>query len=109
MRQRVITGRNESGLPVVMPAQVADVNKVLGSAREMLEAGSRVVLDRDPNGRDCSYIERKASGRRAAVHERSGSFQFNVTAPKPEGEEVSRTAEVNVAEGFPRQGTIEAD
>ena len=48
--QRVITGNNEHGDAVSMPIQVADVNKFLGSVREVVEAGNRVVFDRDPNG-----------------------------------------------------------
>ena len=105
----MITGRNESGFPVVMPIQVADVNKTLGSAREMLEAGNRVVLDRDSNGRDCSYIEHKATGRKTAVHERNGAFQFNIVVPRDKEAKVDEIEAVNAQEGCPRQGTLETD
>eukprot|EP00959_Pyramimonas_sp_CCMP1952_P013722 290023-Pyramimonas_sp.AAC.1 len=48
--QRVITGKNEHGNAVSMPIQVAEVNKVLGPVREMVNAGNRVVFDKDLNG-----------------------------------------------------------
>ena len=54
--QRVIQGRSEEGAEVTMPIQVADVGKVLGSAREFLDTGNRIVLDRDETGELCSYI-----------------------------------------------------
>ena len=45
--QRVIQGKSEEGAEVTAPIQVADVSKALGSAREFLDAGNRIVLDRD--------------------------------------------------------------
>ena len=62
--------------------RIAGVNKVLGSAREMVEAGNRVVLDRDSYGRGCSYIEHRSTGRKTAVKEVNGAFQFQVVAPR---------------------------
>ena len=67
--QRVIQGRSEEGAEVTMPIQVADVGKVLGSAREFLDTGNRIALDRDEQGRSCSYLEHKASGHRTVVKE----------------------------------------
>ena len=107
--QRVVRGTNENGTPVSLPIQVADVNKVLGSAREMLETGNRIVLDRDEQGRSCSYIEHKSSGQKTAVHEKNGAFQFNIIIPKGKGEEVSSVQEREACQGFPRQGTLAAD
>ena len=92
-----------------LPIQVADVNKVLGSAREMVEAGNRIVLDRDAQGRSCSYIEHKSTGQKTAVHEKNGAFQLNIIIPKGKGEEVSAVQEREADQGFPRQGTLEAD
>ena len=57
--QRVVRGTNEVGMPVSLPIQVADVNKVLGSVREMVKAGNKVVFDEDANGKCCSYVEYK--------------------------------------------------
>eukprot|EP00959_Pyramimonas_sp_CCMP1952_P461238 9481258-Pyramimonas_sp.AAC.3 len=105
--QRVITGRNESGNPVSMPIQVAEVNKVLGSVREMVNAGNRVVFDQNSNGKSISHVEHKATGKRTAIYERNGTFQFNIVVPKGPGEPAS--VKTDSAEGFPRQGTLEAD
>ena len=55
--QRVVTGRTEEGTLVSMPIQVADVSKVLGSVREMVKSGNRVVFDEDSNGNCISFLE----------------------------------------------------
>ena len=110
--QRVIKGTNDAGHNIGMPIQIADVNKVLGSVREMLESGNRVTFDRDDQGKPCSFIEHKATGKRTSILERNGAFQFDVRVPKGNGVDVTKTPE-NVAgvsnEGFTRQGTLEAD
>ena len=107
--QRVVKGKNEDGFPVVLPIQIADVNKVLGSAREMVEAGNRVVLDRDSNGRDCSYIEHKSTGRKTTVREVNGAFQFQVVVPRNREGSGDDIEAVNASEGFPRPGTLATD
>ena len=110
--QRVITGLNESGVKIGMPIQIADVNKVLGSVREMVESGNRVTFDRDSNGKPCSYVEHKASGKRTAIPERNGAFQFDIRVPKGDGVDVAKIHEVakdQSNEGFARPGTLEAD
>ena len=108
--QRVITGRTNEGTLVSMPIQVADVTKVLGSAREMVNAGNRIVLDKDSNGKCISYLECKATGVKTAIYESNGTFKFDIKVPKGRGgvEEV-RGQEVTRSEGFPRQGTLMAD
>lgn len=55
--QRVILGKNDKGVNMTLPIQVAEVNKVLGSVREMVEAGNRVVFDRDAEGKPCEYVQ----------------------------------------------------
>ena len=110
--QRVITGHTNEGRAVTMPIQVADVGKVLGSVREMVHQGNRVVFDVDANGRSISYIECKANGIRTAIQERNGTFQFDIRVPKGKGggvEEVTAGNGVVTNEGFPRQGTLMAD
>eukprot|EP00959_Pyramimonas_sp_CCMP1952_P249251 5210180-Pyramimonas_sp.AAC.1 len=92
-----------------MPIQVAGVNKVLGSVREMVNAGNRIVFDKDLNGRSLSPIMNKATGKCTTIHERNGTFQFNIMVPKGPVEAVKPKSEANAAEGFPRQGTLEAD
>ena len=105
--QRIIRGRSEEGAEVTMPIQVADVGKVLGSAREFLDTGNRIVLDRDEAGNPCSYMEHKATGHRTAVKEKRGMFQFEIRVPK--GVTSEGVGEVKESPSFPRQGTLAED
>ena len=109
--RRVIQGRSEEGAEVTMPIQVADVGKVLGSAREFLDTGNRIVLDRDETGKPCSYMEHKASGHRTVVKERRGTFQFDIRVPKGVSTESEKSGvgEVRDRASFPRQGTLAED
>ena len=110
--QRVATGRTNEGTLVTMPIQVADVGKVLGSVREMVHHGNRVIFDVDANGRSISYLECKTNGTKTAIHERNGTFQYDIRVPKGRGggsvQEV-RGQEINPTGDFPRQGTLMAD
>ena len=115
--QRIVRGTNEVGLPLSLPIQVADVNKVLGSVREMVRAGNKVVFDQDSSGKCCSYLEHKSTGKRTAIHENNGNFEFIIKVPKGEGS-VDKVENVRAiikneagtdSEGFPRQGTLMAD
>ena len=96
-----------------MPIQVADVSKVLGSVREMVKAGNRVVFDEDANGNCISFLECKATNVKTAIRERNGTYQFDIRVPKGRGgggvEEVTRSNGVVNREGFPQQGTLVAD
>ena len=96
-----------------MPIQVADVSKVLGSVREMVKSGNRVVFDEDSSGNCISFLECKATNVRTAIRERNGTYQFDIKVPKAKRggvEEVTRSnGVVNRSEGFPRQGTLVAD
>ena len=47
--------------------------KVLGSVRQMVEAGNRVVFDKEG-----SYIEHKISGKRTHMNEKGGGYTFNM-------------------------------
>ena len=119
--QRIVSGSNENGKKVNLPIQVADVDKVLGSVREMVNVGNRVVFDKGADGKCCSYVEHRASGRKIVIHERNGKFQFDLKIPKGKGVEAVNGVEgsadsrrrdvtvVNTGEGFPRQGTLMAD
>ena len=93
---------------MTMPIQVAEVNKVLGSAREMVEAGNRVVLDRDSEGRPCSYVLHKATGHKTNIYERNGTFQFDLKVPKGSGKTGVHEVEKEGSgdEGFTRPGTL---
>ena len=110
----MVRGTNEVGTPVSLPIQVADVNKVLGSVREMVKAGNKVVFDEDANGKCCSYVEYKKTGKRTTIHDNNGNFQFTIKIPKgdPEVDKVEKDGvrqEGKGNEGFPRQGVIMAD
>eukprot|EP00959_Pyramimonas_sp_CCMP1952_P185533 3879288-Pyramimonas_sp.AAC.1 len=75
----------------------------------MVNAGNRVVFDKDLSGRSLSHIMNKAAGKCTTIHEKNGTFQFNIMVPKGPVEAVNPRSEVNAAEGFPRPGTLEAD
>ena len=95
-----------------MPIQVADVTRVLGSAREMVDAGNRIVLDKDSEGKCVSYLECKATGVRTAIYECNGTFKFDIKVPKGRGggvEEVTGGCGAVTIVGFPRRGTLVAD
>ena len=81
-------------------------------ARYAVDSGNRVVFDKDGNGRCISYLECTATGIKMAIHERNGTYQFDMRAPQGRGwgtvEEV-RGQEVTWNEGFPRHGTLMAD
>ena len=78
----------------------------------MVDAGNRVVFDKDGEARCISYLEGKATGVKTVIHERSGTYQFDIEVPRGRGggdvEEV-RGRQVTRDEGFPRQGTLAAD
>ena len=59
--QRVLQVRSDEGAEVTAPVQVAGASKVLGSAREFLDAGSGTVLGRYEQGRSCSNLEHRAT------------------------------------------------
>ena len=80
--QRIVTGRTDEGTLVSMPIQVSDVSKVLGSVREMVKSGNRVVFDEDANGNCISFLECKSTNIRTAIRERNGTYQFDIKAPK---------------------------
>ena len=110
--QRVVTGRTDEGTLVSMPIQIADVSKVLGSVREMVKSGNRVVFDEDDNGNCISFLECKATQVKTAIREHNGTYKFNIRVPKGKGggvEEVTTSNGSGTSEGFPRQGTLVAD
>ena len=77
-----------------------------------MDAGNRVVFDMDDNGKSISYLEYKATKVKTAIHERNGTYQFDIRVPKGKGggvEEVTGGNGVVTREGFPRQGTLVAD
>ena len=78
----------------------------------MVESGGKIVLDRDVNGKPCSYVEHEATGKRTIICEPNGTFQFNIRAPRVGATDANRVQEVNEKienEGFQRPGAFEAD
>ena len=80
--QRVVKGTSENGLALSLPIQVADVHKVLGSVREMVKAGNRIVFDEDANGKCCSYLEHKKSGKRTNIYDNPEHGLSSLRAPE---------------------------
>ena len=56
-----------------MAAQVTDVSKALLSVMKIVQAGNRVVFDKD----EC-FLESKNSGRRIPIEQRNGSYVLKV-------------------------------
>ena len=83
-------GKNERS----MTFQVADVDKALGSVRQIVSNGNRVVFDQDPAGKDVSYIYHKTTQERMPMRVENGVYVLDLVVgpPKP------RRA------GFERQG-----
>ena len=78
----------------------------------MVKSKNRIVFDDGEYGRSCSYVEYKPTGQKTVIHERNGTFQFDIIAPKGKGggvEEVRGGNGAVTGEDFPRQGTLMAD
>ena len=75
--ERSLSGYTNEANRVDMTFQVCEVTKALGSARAMLKAGNRVVLDNEG-----SYIQNKASGVITKVEDKNGSFVFDIWVPR---------------------------
>ena len=48
----------------------------------MVDAGNRIVLDKGSDGKCISYLECKAAKIRTAIHERNGTYQFDIKVPR---------------------------
>lgn len=66
-----------------MKFQVADVNKALGSASQIVKNENRVVFDLDEQGNDYSYAENKTSGDRLWLRERHGVYVLDMLVAPP--------------------------
>ena len=53
----------------------------------MVDSGNRVVFDKDREGRCISYLECKATGVKTAIHERDGTYQFDIKKGRKDQEE----------------------
>ena len=75
--QRVIRGYADTGAPLNVAAQIASVNSNLGSVHRVIEAGSKVVFDKDG-----SYIQNKKTGKKINIRNEGGAFEFDIWVPK---------------------------
>ena len=69
-----------------MKAQIADVNKVLGSVFQMCKANNKVIFDIDPGSpHQGGYIENKKNGSKTymSVNQITGEFQFDLWVKTP--------------------------
>ena len=57
---------------------VADVQKTLASAFQIVNAGNKIILDTD-----YSYIVNKATGEKTEVTVENGEFLFDLWVPAP--------------------------
>jgi hypothetical protein len=75
--QRIVKGFASDGTQINVAAQVADVNSNLGSVARAVEAGSRIVFDKEG-----SYIQNKKTGKKIHVKYNNGQYEFDIWVPK---------------------------
>ena len=78
----------------------------------MVKSKNRIVFGEGEQDRSCSYVEYKPTGQNTVIHERNGTFQFNIQVPRGKGggvQEVTTGAGAARPEGFPRPGTFQTD
>ena len=80
-----LKGLTESGDPIGMGVQIADVKKVLGSVRRMCEAGNKVVFDEDG-----SYVMNKTTGRKTPIAKETRGYKVRIWVPRSEGQGFQR-------------------
>ena len=86
--EKDLNGVNGAWDPIGMKAQIADVNKVLGSVYQMCKANNKVVFDINPNTpQQGGYIENKKNGLKTYmnVNQVTGEFQFDLWVKTPPG------------------------
>jgi predicted small secreted protein len=72
----------ESGIRRKMKAQVCDVNKALLSVARMVEAGNRVVFEKQEGGKAGGYVEDTQTGERMYMKEANGMFMLKLWVKK---------------------------
>ena len=79
--EKDLNGVNSQWNTIGMKAQIADVNKVLGSVFQMFKANNKVVFDINQNNPTYGgYIENKRTGAKThmEVNQVTGEFQFDL-------------------------------
>ena len=102
--ERKLIGYTSEGNFVDMGMQVGEVTKPLGSARAMMRAGNRVVLDSDG-----SYVYNKATGVTTKIEDRDGSFQFDIWVPRASAGDGEQTCQTTGYQGKYRQALVHHD
>ena len=73
--EKKFVGTSDEGISRQIVAQVCDVNKPLLSVRKMVNAGHRVVFDKDG-----SYVEDPATGEVMNIEEKQGMYVLRLWA-----------------------------
>ena len=84
--EKELNGVNGAWHSIGMKAQIADVNKVLGSVYQMCKANNKVIFDIDPTKpQRGGYIENKKNGSKTymSVNQVTGEFQFDLWVKTP--------------------------
>ena len=100
--EKDLNGVNSQWNTIGMKAQIADVNKVLGSVFQMCKADNRVVFDINLNNpTQGGYIENKHTGKKThmEVNQVTGEFQFDLWL-KPQQPNVWSKPAVNTKTGL---------
>ena len=90
-----LRGCTDTGTPIGMEVQIADVKNTLASVARMCEAGNRVVFD--PKG---SYIEHLDTGARTEIEKGEDGYRIRMWVPK--GDRISPGEE-------PKEGTCKTE
>ena len=89
-------GRNERA----MTFQIADVDKALGSVRQIVKKNNRVVFDQNAAGEDVSYIQNKQTYETMPLRVENGVYVLDLVV----GPARTRTGGKSGSKGFAWQG-----
>ena len=77
--QRELQAVTESGAPISITFQVADIQTPLGSVKRLCQAGNRVVFEGENDG---AYIEHIESGQRIPIYLEDGQYMIHLWSRK---------------------------
>ena len=90
-----LTGAARNGVKMNVISQTANVTKPLASAREIIKAGNRIVLDEDT-----SYIENKKTNKRIPIDRKIDMFIVTLRVKK-ENKDKNKPYDVMAADDQP--------
>ena len=101
-QRRVTVATQDGNIERGMTFQIADVDKALGSVKQIVNKGNKVVFDQDAKGTDVSYILNKITQERMPLRVENGVYVLDLVVAPPR----HRTSAAAVAgsSGFTRQG-----